>query len=147
MLFPWVHTECLVLFYRSYYSYENKTSPKMLSYQWQPSKLLIVEIFFKRKVFLLSRHWRTKDCFPSYPESSSSEGVYVKLSNSPNFIFVWPPNKETLMRIFELFYDKLSSDSPWFHYRNPQTHISYDATESLLRFPDLPCSPFFLHPW
>ena len=41
----------------------------------------------------------------------------------------------------ELFYNRLSLDSPWFLHRNPQTHIAYEGTELLLRFPIFPSSP------
>jgi len=41
----------------------------------------------------------------------------------------------------ELFYNRLSLDSLWFLHRNPQTHIAYEGTELLLRFPIFPSSP------
>ena len=95
----------------------------------------------QNKNISLPGHWRNENSFPFYSENSSSESVYVKSLNFVHFIFVWPPHKETQMRRTELLSGKLSSDFPWFLYRNPQTHASYEATESLLRFLDLTVLP------
>lgn len=95
---------------------------------------------------ILSGLWKNKDSFLFYPENSSSEGLYVKLSTWNHLVLFDHLLKKAKWKNIELLYDKLSSDIPCFLYRNPQTHVPYKTTESQLRFPDLSYSFSLLHP-
>lgn len=111
MLLPWVYVYCSVQYYNSHYSYredKNLSPSAVLSMKIKTTNTIIV---FPNKN-ILSGLWKNKDSFPFYPENSSSEGVYVKLSTWNNLV------------LFEHLLKKLSEKTSSYSMTNcPQTFL------------------------